>query len=88
MRKANFSVRQIIDRLRCGVSTVLKCWFTWCEEGVHIRRYGSRRLQANSAQKVRHLRIAVLYDTIPITHLIGSNWYSIGLLLHSAFGFR
>ncbi|KAI4470694.1 glutathione s-transferase [Holotrichia oblita] len=74
MREAGLSLREIAHRVNRNVSTVLRCWSKWSEEGVQHRRRGSGRPRRTTDREERRLRLLATRDRFSTTRSIANDW--------------
>lgn len=74
MKDAGMSFRAIANRIGRSVSTVVRCWSRWSEEGTHARRRGSGRTRTTTVAEDRRLRLLAMRDRFSTTRAIGNVW--------------
>lgn len=74
MREAGLSLREIARRVNRNVSSVLRCWSKWSEEGVQHRRRGSGRPRRTTDREERRLRLLATRDRFSTTRSIANDW--------------
>ncbi|KAI4469530.1 hypothetical protein MML48_1g04323 [Holotrichia oblita] len=74
MREAGLSLREIARRVNRNVSTVLRCWSKWSEEGVQHRRRGSGHPRRATDREERRLRLLATRDRFSTTRSIANDW--------------
>ncbi|KAI4469824.1 alpha-catulin [Holotrichia oblita] len=80
MREAGLSLREIARRVNRNVSTVLRCWSKWSEEGVQHRRRGSGRPRRTTDREERRLRLLATRDRFSTTRSIANDWMRGGAI--------
>ncbi|KAI4458952.1 prolyl 4-hydroxylase alpha subunit [Holotrichia oblita] len=74
MREAGLLLREIARRVNRNVSTVLRCWSKWYEEGVQHRCRGSGRPRRTTDHEERRLRLLATRDRFSTTRSIANDW--------------
>ncbi|KAI4466314.1 guanylyl cyclase [Holotrichia oblita] len=77
MREAGLSLREIARRVNRNISTVLRCWSKWSEEGVQHRRRGSGRPRTTTDREERRLRLLATRDRFSTTRSIANDWMRV-----------
>lgn len=76
LREAGLSFREIAARVDRNVSTVLRCWRAWHEEGRGHRARGSGRRRSTNPREDRYLRTLAVRNRHVSTRRIADDWYA------------